>query len=74
MLHGTVYRLHISTAQYARLVRDRVTSGGLEPSAYSARAVQRRRPHGMSASLTGQGRHQVSSELPESAQRVVDQR
>ncbi|MEL6220419.1 MAG: tyrosine-type recombinase/integrase, partial [Pseudomonadota bacterium] len=33
--------LHISTRQYARLVRDWVTSIGLEPSAYGAHSMRR---------------------------------
>ena len=33
--------LHISTRQYARLVRDRVTSIGLEPSAYGTHSMRR---------------------------------
>mgnify|MGYP001829149065 CR=1 FL=1 len=34
-------RLHISTRQYARLVRDWVTSIGLEPSAYGTHSMRR---------------------------------
>ena len=34
-------RLHISTRQYARLVRDWVTSVGLEPSAYGTHSMRR---------------------------------
>jgi site-specific recombinase XerD len=33
--------LHISTRQYARLVRDWVTSIGLEPSAYGTHSMRR---------------------------------
>ena len=34
-------RLHISTRQYARLVRDWVNSVGLEPSAYGTHSMRR---------------------------------
>ena len=34
-------RLHISTRQYARLVREWVTSIGLEPSAYGTHSMRR---------------------------------
>lgn len=34
-------RLHISTRQYARLVRDWVSSTGLEPSAYGTHSMRR---------------------------------
>lgn len=32
---------HLSTRQYARVMRDRVTSTGLEPSAYGTHSMQR---------------------------------
>jgi len=35
------YRAHISTRQYARLVRERVTSIGLEPGAYGTHSMRR---------------------------------
>ena len=34
-------RLHITIRQYARLVRDRVTSTGLEPTAYGTHVMRR---------------------------------
>ena len=34
-------RLHISTRQYARLLRESVTSNGLEPSAYGTHSMRR---------------------------------